>query len=827
MSLRLNLLVLTSLLALGVPVVSPMTATAAPLARPQGSVTRIEIEGNTRVEDATVLAALDLRRGDPITRSRVRQVVKAVYATGFFDDVKVELEPDNDGQRVVIRVDEKPAVREVRILGNKKVNEEDIREVLDIRAFSVLNDAEVRKNITRIRDLYLEKGYYLVEVEPETVFVEEDQVELTFRVTENQKVIVQKIEFTGNENVPESKLKRFMTVKEGGVLPWLSSSGAFQREKLDTDREGIRYILWEEGYLDATVSAPKVYLSPDKRFIYISFQIDEGRRYDVGRIALQGDFDASEGLTEEAVRRITQGTPATIIQEEQWREANGRKPALRLLRARGASLTRGEPFKASTMHAVAQGVEAFYQDQGYAFVNVNPWPVPNPKTGQADIVFRIDKGEKYRIGRINITGNDPTFDKVIRREVQVAEGDVYRGGRIKASQARIQRLGFFESVDVSTPRAAGDNTLDVNIQVAEQPTGSFSLGLGFSNFEQFVLTGSISKNNFLGLGYIMSASVNWSAIRRQGQVQFFDPYFLDSRWTFRFNAYSIDQQFIAQTDEYQRGGTIEIGRYLDRQDNIRVAMQYTFEDVGVISLDSYRQSLLGGDLYRNGLTSTIGVNLNVDQRNNRIRATQGIYASLSANLSGGFRVNEDKVLSLLGGRFNFVELRGNFRWYQPLIPDSDALVFRMNSTLGWVGSTDGRVIPFIHRYRAGGINSVRGYNWFSLGPTLRTLSSDDPADGDRSIPVGGTQTWINNFEIEAPIVRGAGISGVVFFDAGNAFGDPWGVGSIDPRFLRYSVGAGVRWLSPIGPLRFEYGIPLKRKEGERRAVFDFSIGNFF
>jgi len=828
LAIRWILTALLTLGAVGAPTLV-QTAQAAPVGVARGTVTTIEIRGNERIEEATILAVLSLRRGDTLTRGRARQVVKAVYRTGFFDDVRVQTVPDGSGVKVIISVDEKPAISDVRLAGNKKINEEDIREVLDIRAFSVLNDAEVKRNADRIRDLYVEKGYYLVDIDPEVVYIEDDQVELTFRITENRKVVVQTVDFHGNENVPTSKFRRFLQIKPGGVLPWLTSGGTFEREKLDMDREAIRYVMWEEGYLDATVAMPKVFLSPDKRYIYVSHHIDEGQRYDFGYVALEGDFIEEEGLTEDVVREIVDGTPVNVIQERQWREANDKRTrsSAGWLRGRGPALERGEPFKASTMQAVAANIQSLYQDQGYAFVNVTPYPYPNPRTGKADIIIRIETGEKYRVGKINITGNDPTFDKVIRREIQVDEGDVYRGGRLTASRARIQRLGFFESVEFSTPRGKGEDVLDVNVQVAERPTGSFSLGLGFSNLESFVLTGSISKNNFLGLGYIMSASVNYSRIRRQFQLQFYDPYFLDSRYTMRLNAYNISQSFIAGLDEYQRGGSLEFGRYVDPRDEMRVSLSYTFEDVGLNSLDTYRQQLLGGDLYRNGLTSTVGLNFNMDKRNNRIRPTKGTYFSTSANLSGGFRISDDKVLNLLGGEFNFVEVRGNFRLYQPLIKDTDWLVFRWNTTLGYVRSTDGDVIPFIHRYRAGGINSVRGYQWFSLGPTVRGLGSDDPASVDTSLPVGGTQTWINNFELESPIVRQAGISLAAFFDAGNAFGDPWGNGGLNPAKLRFAVGAEVRWLSPIGPLRFAYGIPIKPREGERKSVFDFSIGSFF
>ncbi len=796
----------------------------------EGTVTKVVIEGNRRIEDATVLSSIGMRRGDELTPYKVRRDLKSVYSTGFFDDVQVEILPDEGGVSVVFEVTEKPAVRDVRVAGNKKIDEEDIREVIDIRAFSVLNDAEVKANLERIRDLYVEKGYYLVEIEPETTWVTEDQVELVFRILENRKVVVQRIELTGNENVPASKIKRFMQTKEGGIAPWLTGSGSFRRDYLDADSQLIRSVFLEEGFVDAEVLPPKVYLSPDKRYIFISFQIDEGVQYQIGSIDVDGDFVAEEGLTRDAVLEIVDGRSVYDVQEEQWREATDRRDPILDFPSRGPRIRPGETFKLSTLQMVMGAIQDFYSDQGYAQTNILPQTFTDPETRTVDITFVVDKGEKYRIGRINITGNDPTFDKVVRRELVIDEGDVYRGSRLKASRARLERLGYFDQINISTPPGDGPNVMDMNIQVSEQPTGSFSLGLGFSNLEQFVLTGNVSKNNFLGMGYIMSAAINWSSIRKQGNVSFFDPYFLDSRWTLRVNGYSISRQY--QLDEYQRGGSVEIGRYLDARDDLRLALEYTIEDVGLTSLDAFRERMVGGELYRNGITSSVGLSFNIDKRNNRINATKGVYASLSTSLAGGLRLNEEEVLSLLGGEFNFVESKANIRFFQPLIPNSDMLVFRVNSTVGAIHSTDGRVIPFIHRYRAGGINSVRGFNWFSLGPSMRGLpwtssGADDPIRGDDEIIVGGTEIWVNNIEIESPIVKAAGISVVAFFDAGNAFGDPWGGGHIDPRGLRTSVGAGIRWRSPMGPLRFEYGVPLRPREGEKKSVFDFSIGSFF
>lgn len=813
------------LLALSLLLSTPAWADAPAVA--EGRVTRVSVEGNRRIEESTVLAATSLRRGDDLNSARVRRDLKSIYGTGWFDDVRVDVVPDGDGVQVIFVVDEKPAVRDVKLEGNKKIDEDDIREVIDIGTFAVLNDADVKKNVERIRDLYVEKGYYLAEIEPKIVEVGDDQVELTFDISENRKVIVQRIEFTGNDNVPAAKIKKFMQTHEGGIVPWLTSRGTFKQEALSVDRDIISQVYREEGYVDIQVDAPDVHLSADKRYIYVNFHVKEGPQYTLGEIKVTGDFLPEQGLTEAAVLDIARGRSVFDVQDEQWRAANGKKPRLFGGGGQGpASLDAGEIFKLSDVQMVMSSVTDLYSDQGFAFVNVVPIPQTDPERKIVDIEFMIDKGDKVRIGRINIAGNDPTFDKVVRREILVNEGDVYHGSLIRASRARLERLGFFETADFSTPRGALPDELDLNVQVAEKPTGSFSLGLGFSSLESFVFTGSMSKSNFLGLGWTVSGSANISKLRQQFNVSFFDPYFLDTRWTFNVSAYSIASEQVQTLNEFQRGGSVGIGRYLDNRDDIQLSLAYTLEDVGLSSLDPFRKKLLGGDLFRNGLTSSIGLTLSVDKRNNRLFATKGVYFSAAAELAGGFRLDDKTELSLLGGQFSYLETRANLRIFQPLI-GTDALVLRINSTVGNIQSTNGQVVPYIHRFRAGGINSVRGYNWYSLGPKLRVASTDDPVHADEDLVIGGTSSWVNNFELEAPIVKAAGVSGVVFFDAGNAFGDAWGVGAVNPLDLRFSFGAGIRWRSPIGPLRFEYGIPIAPLPGERKSVFDFSIGSFF
>ncbi len=808
-------------------------AGAAPAANPyaapaeaRGTVTQVVVQGNRRIEPDTVLASMTLRRGDTLTPDRVRRDLKSVFATGFFDDVRFEIEPDGTGVALVVIVKEKPAIRAVKLAGNRKINEDDIRKAIDIHEFAVLSDAEVRQNADRIRDLYIEKGYYLAEVKPDIAVLSDDQVELTFRITENKKVTVQRIDFSGNQHVPAAKIKRYLQTKEGGALAFMSSRGAFKKENLENDGYIVAQVFREEGYADVQVDAPKVFLTPDKRFVNVSFHVTEGPRYSLGEVLVDGDFVPEEGLSEENLLRLAHGTAVYDLQDELWRKATGRKRSFLVPKQKSLDLAAGRTFKLSEVLAINSAIEDFYTDQGYAFVNVIPNPITHPEAKTVDIAYQIEKGVRVRVGKIEISGNDPTFDKVVRREITINEGDVYRGSAVKASRARIERLGFFEKVDISTPRGDGDNVLDLNVGVTERPTGTFSAGLGLSTQEKFVLTFNVSKNNFLGLGYNMSAAVNWSALRRQFQFSFADPYFLDSRWTFQASAYSQNQQFVNTLEEYQRGGSIGLGRYLDNRNDVNLQVAYTLEDVGLQSLDAYRRRLLGGQLFRNGLTSRVGLTITADKRNDRIFATKGFLVQASVDLAGGFAISKDKTLSLFGGAFNFVEMKANLRAYKPLLGD-DKFVLRLNSSIGKIVSTDGRVVPYIHLYRAGGIQSLRGYNWFSLGPTIRAPGSEDPVSSDTDMILGGTETWTNNLEIETPIVKSAGISGVVFFDAGNAFGDPFGNGRMNLAKFRYSVGAGVRWRSPMGPLRFELGIPLNPEPGWRKQVFDFGIGSFF
>ncbi|MFZ5475631.1 MAG: outer membrane protein assembly factor BamA [Myxococcota bacterium] len=815
----------------------------------EGTVARVEVVGLRRVEEAAILDAILLRGGEQLEEWKVRRDLRAVWATGFVDDVVVEKLDTPDGVVVRFVVKEKPAVREVRIAGNKKIKEDDLEEVVDIEAFTVPSDARIQQNAKALKDKYVEKGFFLAEVKPVLKPVGDDLAELTFQITENRKVVVQRIDITGNEEVPDRKIKKFMQTKAGGIAPWLTSSGTFLQENLDNDVYVIRSVYLEEGYVDAQVDEPKVYLSPDKRYIFVNVHVTEGPRYRIGKIDVRGDFVPAEGLTEGAVRALLAGAKLEDVQAAFERDQKAGVPIdeswvpkveRRALDFGGVNppLDNGDWFRLTTMQSAMARVTDLYGDQGYAFANATPLPQTDPDSKTVDITIDIQRGEKMRIGRINITGNDPTYDKVVRREIPIDEGEIYKGSAVRDARSRLERLGFFETVDISTPRGEGEDSLDMNVDVTERPTGSFSVGAGYGSYDSFLFTANIQKANFMGLGYLMSVAANVSAKTKQGNVSFYDPHFLDTQWTLRVDGFYNQRSYIE--DEYQRGGSLQVGRYLDQRDDVRLAVDYTLEDVGLQNLDEYKIRLYGGELYRNGLTSSLGATFEVDKRNNRINATRGYKFTLATELAGGFRLNEAETLSLLGGDFHYWESKANFRFYQPVVKKGDWLVFKYNLSLGHIQSTDGSIVPYIHRYRAGGILSVRGYEPYSLGPSVRAsgykdytqprtlwVGQDDPSAADDRLVVGGTETWVNNFELESPIIKAAGISVVAFVDAGNTFGDPHGVGTFDPTALRWAYGFGVRWFSPIGPLRFEWGFPIDPEPDERKAVFDFTIGSAF
>ncbi len=767
-----------------------------------GVIAEIRVEGNIKVEEIAIRELVDIDPGDIFRPEAIQQAIRDIYRLGHFDNIRVEGSQEAGGVVVTFHVVEKPSIREVIFQGNEKVQIDDITEVVTIQPFTILDESKVVANAYRIAGVYLDKGFYLAEVTHELQQLDGNEVNVIFNIKENRKVLIKQIEIVGNAAFPDSRLKMFLQTKEAGIFPGAGKQGTYKEDVLDDDLEQLTAFYVEFGYLNVRVGVPEVTLSPNKRWVFITIPVEEGDQFSIGDVSIQGDV---------------------IFPEEELYAL--------------IKIKRGEPWRRSRIMEDQQAITDRYADEGYAFVNVVPLPTTDPTRKVADIRYMIQKGNLISLDRIKITGNDTTWDKVIRREIGIDEGDLWRGSELKRARYRIERLGYFEEVKITTPRGKEDDTLDMVVDVTEQPTGTFQIGAGISSIERFVFTANVSRANFLGLGYYISVNANISLgseladrgffqgknSRQILQLDFYDPYFLDTRFNFRFAAFNRIIDFGLR--EYNRGFTIALGHYIGRDDDTRATLDYTFEDLGLTSLREYHQNFLGGQFYRSGRTSSLQASISVDKRNNRITPTKGIFANAAVEFAGGFRVEPEKVLNILGGDFRFIRLQGNFRSYIPL--GTPLVVFRWNLSMGYVKSLDGSVVPYTIRYRAGGINSLRGYMPYSVGPYFRWMANDDPVHAADGIVLGGNISLINNLEIEFPIVPPAGVKGVVFFDAGDAFGGLYGSEPLIAENIRLSAGFGVRWHSPMGPLRFEWGFPINRRPHERNQVFEFTVGSFF
>ncbi|HYD42947.1 MAG TPA: outer membrane protein assembly factor BamA [Anaeromyxobacter sp.] len=755
----------------------------------------VRIEGNRRTDPEAIRAAIRTEPGKPLDLDQVDADIQAVMKIGSFADVVVELEGSPSAPVVVFRVAERPTVREVQTVGNAELEGDELKDAISLKPNAVYDRAAADKDVRAIQKAYADEGYFLANVTVKTEEAPDNQVDVTYLVDEHAKVEIKELRFVGNDHVPKEDLLPFMQNREGGLLPW-SGGGTFREEALDMDAQGVQAVYLDRGYVEVKVGKPSVQLSADRRHIFITIPIVEGRQYDIGKVSFSGE----------------------LLDQE--------KKLQKLLKVRT-----GERFKRSEVASTLLAVQDVYRDMGYAYVNVEPRTRPHPETRRVDLEFEVQPGQLVRIGRIDVVGNLKTRDKVIRRELRVYEGELFSGTGFKASRERVMALGFFETVDIAQTRRSPD-TMDLVVTVKERPTGSFQVGAGYSSSENFVLTGQIAQQNFFGWGNSLTLQIQWSSIRQLGQISFEEPYFLDTRWTFSFDLYANQTEYTAFTRSAV-GGSLTwgyelagLGRFWDfakKLEDVRLFATYTDERVSVATSNEVELARASGS----GNTSSLKLTLNADKRDNRITPSDGWYGSFSFEtapqwLSPRWLFGRDVNL------FNRYTL--DLRAYRPL---GRGIVGRVRLNMGWLQALTDEGVPLSELYFLGGVNSVRGYRLNSIAPRGVQACNDSPFADLCTMNGEGYQQVILNVEAEFPLAQKAGIRGVVFFDAGNAFS----AGSYrDDRVslnLYKSLGFGFRWQSPLGPLRFEWGIPLDRRKNvvgdyiDEPLDFQFTIGNFF
>lgn len=734
----------------------------------QERIVEIEVQGNRSVETQVILTQIQQQKGGAYSREKVSADVARIYKLGLFEDVEVEKVGAAGGVKLVFKVVEKGPIDEIVIEGNKKVGEGKIREVLTVKTNAPADNRKLGESKERIKEIYSKEGFSATTVETE-VREKGGKRELVFKINEVKAEVVRGIRFEGNTVFSDRKLKGIIRTKKKGILSFLTGSGKYRPEQIEQDIQLITYNYLNKGYMKVRVGQPKVEYNEQEKGLILTYYIDEGDPYRIGDIGFEGDI-----LT---------------TKEELQRKLHTMK---------------GNLYSQKIMEEDLQKLTEFYGNQGYAFANINPQTNLHEDTKTADINFVVDQGRKVFIERINITGNTITRDKVIRRELKVVENSLYNEGLVRLSKRKLEQLGYFETVEISTPRGSSDDKLVLNINVKEKPTGTFSVGAGFSSSESFLFTASVSKNNFLGLGISGSINAEISGRRQQFSFQVTDPYLFDTNWILQANGFRITSDF----NDFRRksfGGEIDLGRRIF--DFSSFSIGYRIEDVKLDDFD-----LIVPEFFKqnaDGLTSSLVFQFQRDTRNNPIITTKGLYSNLSVEYAGNG----------LGGDVDFLRVTANQRVYIPLWKNS---VLKFQGRVGYIKSLDDEPVPLFERFFTGGINSLRGYEFRSVGPSVTI--PDGITGKDEEFVYGGNKLLLFNLEYEFPIYDAAGFRGVVFVDAGNTFAEDE---DLNPLKLRADAGAGIRWLSPFGPLRFEWGFPFKRKEGEKRSVFNFTIGSFF
>jgi outer membrane protein insertion porin family len=752
---------------------------AEPTTSREGTIEKIVIKGNKKIEADAIRAKLVSKEGQAYNDDTIRQDIQEVFNTGFFYNVEVDR---TDGPQITVTytVVEKPSMAEIEYDGNDEIEDEELKETTGIKPYEILNMAKIREATEKLEKLYEDKGFFLARVTTKiTPTGEGDNVKLTFQIKENDKVRVKRISFIGNKKIVSTKLKSVMATQEGGFFSFLSGSGAYKQEAFDRDVQMLNILYFNEGYVQVKIDRPQVYVTPDKKGIYISIRVEEGEQFKVGSVDFTGDLLFSrEELFE-----------TTSIEEQ-------------------------DIFRYQVLQDDLRALQAKYGDLGYAYAN----PIPRTRIREADrevdITFEIDKGHKVYIGKIATVGNSKTRDKVIRREMRIVEGELYNETRRRESLENIKRLGFFEEVNFNTKTPKGHNDImDIDVVVKERNTGTIQVGAGYSNYSKFVFNGQVNQINFLGKGQRLGVNIDLSKRQSLYKFSFTEPYFMDTEWSTGFDVYR-SSRILLDYEETKTGGAVRLGHplapYLDG------FIRYKLDETD-LKIDPERGD---PDLFpvetANGTTSSVTFTLEYDKRDDRFQPSKGIFSSVALEYAG------------VGGSMNYTKGFGTFRYYKKLFWD---LVWRNNVTYGFVSSNDSKKdVPFNELFLLGGASSLRGFNWFSVGKRKRSRTekdravaagmSEDEAENAAMRPFGGTQQIYYNLEFQFPLITEAGIKGVVFYDVGNADD------ALVMSDLRQDMGFGFRWFSPIGPLRFEWGFPLevKKRYNEDNVNFEFAIG---
>jgi len=754
-----------------VPVQPSIPAIIAPSV-PEGiTIEDIRIEGLQRIEPGTVFSYLPVRIGEVLSATTAADAVRALFATGFFQDVRIEI----DGRVLVVLLEERPAIGAIEITGAKEFDAETLKKALGDAGLSearIFDRAVLERAEQELKRQYLGRGKYDVQVQSTVSPLPRNRVAVSIAIDEGDDAKIKEIRIVGANAFSEKTLLDEFNLSTPTWMSWYTKSDQYSRQKLTGDLESLRSFYLNRGYLEFAIDSTQVSLSADRRDVFITLVVKEGEKFNFGEFQFVGDM---------------------LDQPDTFKALN--------------TLKAGETFSNERLQEVLKSMTEKLGALGYAFGNVSPIPNVNRETKTVDFVFQVDPGRRVYVRRINISGNAKTRDEVIRREMRQFESSWYDSERIRISRNRIDRLGYFNAVEVDREAVPGtSDQVDVNVKVEERPLGSLTFGLGYSSSESVVLSGSISQQNFMGTGTNVSLEVNTSRVSQTFAIRHVDPYFTDdgiSRsldlYTRTFNADEVD--------------SLADYKIVSTGFGARFGIPYTEEDRLFVGL-ALENSKLSGDPesenweeFRNefgdqatAVLASIGWSR--DTRDSGLAPTSGRYQF--ANLDYGTPIGD-----LEYARFTYGD-----QFFYPL---SKKVTFAFNTEVGIGLGLFGKPYPAIKNFYAGGIGSIRGFSSSSVGPKS-SITGDS---------IGGTKRVVFNTELLTPLpgmAQDRSIRVFTYLDAGTVWGEDDDVTLSD---LRASAGVGLSWFSPVGPLKLSFGQPIKKQDGDETESFQFQIGSSF
>lgn len=722
----------------------------------------IKVEGLERVEVETVLSYVDIKKNTIIDDAKMDASLKQLYATGLFNDVSLNMK--NDGL-LIIKVAENPIINKVLFDGNDKVDDEMLKGELQLAPRSTYSRAKVQEDVQRILEIYKRTGRYAVVVEPQIIERDQNRVDLIFKIDEGPLASINKVNFVGNKHYSDDDLQSEIMSKESRWYRIFSSAENYDSEKTNYDKELLRRFYFKRGYADFRVVSAVAELSPDKKSFVLTFVLDEGKRYKIRSLDITSDIaDVDTAALKPAVQQET-----------------------------------GDWYNADKVEKSVTALTDELGKKGFAFVDVEPEMTKDTAVGEIDLTFHVKEGERIFVDRINITGNTRTYDKVIRREFRIDEGDAFNVSKIKDSRRNVENLDYFSKVNIET-MPKDDNKADINVDVEEKSTGYFNVGVGYSTVNGALVRTGVTENNFRGLGQRLGLDIGVSQRSQEYDVSFTEPYFLNRRLRAGFDLFRTEQDYQDEGsyDSESTGGRLRLG--WNYTDDLSQQFRYTLRQDKISNVDSEASYYIKEEAGKYN-DSSVGQTIVYDKRDSAFNPKEGYFISFGNDVSG------------LGGDEKYLKFDAKLYQYYTL---ADYYTFKLFANAGYITGYGGKDVRLSNRYYLGG-STLRGFDVAGIG--ARDKYTDDALGGNWMLYTGG--------EVMFPIgLDELGIKGRTFVDMG-MLGKP---DNINTSVVEYSsspcvaAGFGFQWLSPMGQIDIDFAFPIVKEDYDETQVFRLNFG---